>query len=111
MLPVVVYAACGRLCILWFMQLEDYSTWQSDGSSSPSVKLKINNPPPIKLRIKRDENDKWEAASSVSSYMSEESGDDDSDVDESAEGRYCAIRSNQMQCSNSFQYLFEFCVR
>ncbi|KAF6029791.1 hypothetical protein EB796_003453 [Bugula neritina] len=50
--------------------------WASDDSASSSpapIRLKISEPvpPPIKLRIKRDRNDKWEAASSVSSYASD----------------------------------------
>ena len=51
------------------------------------IKLKINEPapPPIKLRIKRDVNDKWEAASTLSNNVV---GDDEAGVSSEEEEDY-----------------------
>jgi len=70
--------------------------WASDDSASSSpapIRLKISEPvpPPIKLRIKRDRNDKWEAASSVSSYASDVNSVSGNDSNSEENGQSCSI--------------------
>ena len=62
-----------------FPQLGDFQWPQREEAELENIDGKSQAPPPIKLRIKKHSNNNWEAASSVSSFNSDE---EDEETDE-----------------------------